>query len=208
MKSLSKILRAVIAAATLSFAHPAWADLITNGGFETGSFAPGWVIDGFNNPPVVSTANPHSGTYSAAAGDFAPLFSTSEPFGDSSFYQQFTVPASGGILSFWHWDYTTDTIFFDWQDAYITDSSGTILATIFHQCLNDPIWTNQTFDMAPYAGQTVRVKFLVHQDGFGDDTGMYVDDVSVNGAVVPEPFSSLWLALPFAGMVAFRRFRT
>ena len=40
-------------------------------------------------------------------------------------------------------------------------------------------WHNQTFNMAPYAGQTVRVEFLVHQDGFGDDTSMYVDDVAL-----------------------------
>ena len=35
-------------------------------------------------------------------------------------------------------------------------------------------------------------------------------DVSVTPANqrAPEPFSTLWLALPFAGMVAFRRFRT
>src|SRR6266536_6283929 len=38
--------------------------------------------------------------------------------------------------------------------------------------------------MTPFAGQTVRIKFLVHQDGFnppGDVTGMYVDDVSLPG---------------------------
>src|SRR5262249_47701687 len=28
-------------------------------------------------------------------------------------------------------------------------------------------------------GQTVRIKFLVHQDGFGDDTSMFLDDVSL-----------------------------
>ena len=33
--------------------------------------------------------------------------------------------------------------------------------------------------MTPYANQTVRIKFLVHQDGFGDDTAMYVDDVAL-----------------------------
>jgi hypothetical protein len=36
----------------------------------------------------------------------------------------------------------------------------------------------------------------------------YLDDVSVTPARVLEPLSTLWLALPFAGMVAFRRFRT
>jgi N-acetylneuraminic acid mutarotase len=107
--------------------------------------------------------------------------SGAEPTGDSSFYQQFTVPGGGGTLSFWHNDCTTDSITFDWQDAYITDSNGNILQTIFHQCLNGQTWINQTVDMAPYAGQTVRIKFLVHEDGFGDLTGMYVDDVSLPG---------------------------
>ena len=149
--------------------------LIQNGGFETGGFTPGWIIDGTMNAPVVNSTNPHSGTFSALAGNV----SGTEPLGDSSFYQQFTVPAGGGTLSFWHWDYTTDSITFDWQDAYITNASGTILQTIFHQCLNGNTWINQQVDMTPYAGQTVRIKFLVHQDGFGDDTGMYVDDVGL-----------------------------
>jgi hypothetical protein len=36
----------------------------------------------------------------------------------------------------------------------------------------------------------------------------YLDDVSViQSGSVPEPFSTLWLALPFAEIVAFRRFR-
>jgi hypothetical protein len=42
-------------------------------------------------------------------------------------------------------------------------------------------------DLAPYVGQTIRVKFLAHQDGFGDLTSMFVDDVAV---VVPGPCAS------------------
>src|SRR5437667_10144677 len=44
--------------------------------------------------------------------------------------------------------------------------------------------------MSPYAGQTVRVKFLVHQNGAGDGTGMYVHDVVLAtpcGAPSPTP---------------------
>src|SRR5205823_7789254 len=87
-------------------------DVIVNGDFETGDFPP-WVIDGHNNDPVISTAQVHGGTFSALAGNV----SGPEPGGDSSFYQEFTVPAGGGTLSFWHWDFTTDSITFDWQDA-------------------------------------------------------------------------------------------
>jgi bacillopeptidase F (M6 metalloprotease family) len=87
------------------------------------------------------------------------------------------APAGTSALSFWHWDCGCDCVTFDWQDAYITDTNGNILQTIFHQAANTQHWLQETVDMTPYAGQTVRLKFLVHQDGFGDLTGMYVDDV-------------------------------
>jgi Bacterial Ig-like domain len=162
------------------------SSLVQNEGFETGSFSP-WAIDGFSNTPVVTTDNPHSGTFSALAG----RVSGSEPNGNSSFYQQIGPVPANAILSFWHWDYTTDTIAFDWQDAYITNTNGVILQTIFHQCQNGQTWLNTTVDMTPYAGQTVRVKFVVHQNGAGGLlTGMYVDDVVLAtpcGAPSPTP---------------------
>jgi hypothetical protein len=34
-------------------------------------------------------------------------------------------------------------------------------------------------DLASYVGQRIRVKLLVHQDGFGALTGMLVDDVQL-----------------------------
>jgi hypothetical protein len=157
------------------------AESIVNGGFETGDFT-GWVATG-DNLPVVSTNQAHSGTFSAFAGDSTNGFCGfpgTEIAGDSIFYQQFAVPATGGTLSFWYWTCTTDSITFDWQDAYITDTSGNILQTIFHQCTDNEAWVQQTVDMAAFAGQTVRVEYLVHTDDFGDLTGMYVDDVSVS----------------------------
>jgi hypothetical protein len=154
---------------------------IQNEGFESGSFAP-WVILEQNAAPIVTNTQAHAGTFSGYVGD-APDgfcgFPGVEATGDSSFYQQFTVPAGTRTLSFWHWDCTTDDIFFDWQDAYITDTNGTILQTIFHMCNDNEFWANTVVDMTPYAGQAVRVEFLVHEDGFGDVTGMYVDDVQL-----------------------------
>ena len=175
---------------------PCDTGLIVNGGFETGSFPP-WVIDGHSNDPVISTNFVHSGTHSAFAGG-NPQQSTyceensNEPLGDSSFYQQFTVPPATSTLSFWHKDCTNDSIAFDWQDAYITNSNGNILQTIYHLC-DGADWTNVTVDMTPYAGQTVRIRFLTHQDGFnppGDTTGQWVDDVVLYqpcGTPTPSP---------------------
>ena len=171
--------------------------VIQNGGLETGDFT-GWVIDGHVNDPVVTNTLSHTGTYSALAG-LNPQQETfcaennNEPLGDSSFYQQFTVPAGGGTLSFWYWTCTFDFLPRDWQDAYVTDSNGAILQTIFHQCSDHETWVQQTVDMGPYAGQRVRIKFLVHQDGRNppsDITGMFVDDVQLSapcGTPSPAP---------------------
>jgi hypothetical protein len=164
-------------------------EVIVNGGFETGAFPP-WVLLNIDNLPVISILHPHSGTFCGFVGDSIDGFCGFpgiEILGDSSFYQEFAVPAGGGTLSFWHWDCTTDSITFDWQDAYITDTSGTILQTIFHQCLDGETWIQQTVDMAAFAGQTVRVEFLVHLDDFGDLTGMFVDDVSLPGGTCGSP---------------------
>ena len=154
-----------------------WCDsgIIQNGGFETGDFT-GWVIIGHDNDPVVTNVNPHSGTYSAAVGNFGP-YPTPEPTGTSMFYQQFTVPAGQSTLSLWHWDYSTDPAS-DAQAAFITDRFGNFLQFIFGQLgRNGQAWVNEQVDMTLYAGQSVRIYFNVYQNGFGDDTGMYVDDV-------------------------------
>ena len=101
-------------------------DGIQNGGFETGSLAP-WVVQDTNPAPVVSAAQAHSGTYSVLLG----TTSGPEPLGDGSLYQGFTVLA-GATLSFWYYPGTIDSIAFDWQDAYLTDSNGIVLARILH----------------------------------------------------------------------------
>jgi hypothetical protein len=148
---------------------------INNSGFETGSLAP-WVIQATNPTPTISSSIVHSGTKSVNIG--SPL-GLPEANGDSSIYQTFIVPANGGTLSFWYYPRSQDSITFNWQDAYITDTSGNILATIMHICSNSQTWTRVNYNMASFAGQTVRIMFLVHSDGFGDNTDMFVDDVTL-----------------------------
>jgi hypothetical protein len=162
--------------------------LIHNGGFETGDFTT-WVIDGTIPSPVVTNALSHSGRFSAFAGGNPPLLQFcgfgSAPSGDSSFYQQFGPVPANATLSFWHWDCNTSfSMDFAWQDAYITDTDGNILQTIYHQLLNCESWVNERVDLTPWVGQTIGVKFLVHEDGFGDLTSTLVDDV---GVFVPGP---------------------
>lgn len=182
----------------------AFSATVTNGGFESGDLT-GWTVLQTNPTPVVDTSNPNSGTYSLHLGTAAGP----EPLGDGSIYQNIGIVTPGDLLSFWYRTFTTDTITFDWQDAYITNSAGgTILATIFHQDTSNLTWQQQTFDLTPWVGQAIGVEFLVHQDGFGDDTSMNVDDVAVLHPT-PEPFSA---GLSITGLgaiiVAIRRKRS
>ena len=68
MKASPKILLALTAVAALSVAYPAKANLVTNGGFETGDFT-GWTQGGDSGFDQVrgpfTGINPHSGSFQA-----------------------------------------------------------------------------------------------------------------------------------------------
>jgi len=151
-------------------------NLISNKGFETGNFT-NWNIDNSNGTPTVSSAQSKTGTYSALVGNVSGV----EPTGDSSIYQTLSVPSTGGELNFFYWPYTQDSITYDWQDVQILNTSGVVLATLMHTSDNSQTWKSATFSLNDYASQTVRIRFLVHQDGAADLTGMYIDDVTFEG---------------------------
>ena len=157
-------------------------DVVTNGGFETGSFPP-WVVDSSNPSPFVSNLQVHAGSFSAHLGSLPG----NETPGDSSFYQTITVPATGGVLTFWCWLRSTDNINSDWQDAYVQDTSGVTLRVLFHACENGQTWSRVDSLLTDFAGQTVRIKFLVHGDNGGNSTDMFIDEVSLLEFCSPTP---------------------
>jgi hypothetical protein len=145
---------------------------VANGGFETGTFS-SWTTGGAFAPVIVSSGA-HGGTYAARVG------STSAYNGDSFVQQTVVVPASGGTLSFWYQPHCTDTITYDQETMQIRNTSGGVLATVLNVCSNSGTWTQVTFGMSAYAGQTVVLYFNNHDDNYpSDPTYTLIDDVSL-----------------------------
>ncbi|HEU5043332.1 MAG TPA: N,N-dimethylformamidase beta subunit family domain-containing protein, partial [Nocardioidaceae bacterium] len=161
---------------------------VDNGGFENALAS--WTTGGAA-APAASTAQSHSGTGSALLGTAQPA---TEPNGDSNLSQTVAVPPTGTTtLTFWYRASTTDDICtgtgcaYDWQEAQVRSTAGQTLATIFKSSSNSQTWTKVTFDMTPYADQSVVLWFNVHQDGASppDDTWMFLDDVTLTQPSVP-----------------------
>ena len=148
------------------------ANVVANPGFETGTFA-SWIPSGVSKPVIVGSGA-HAGTYAARPGSPTPYN------GNSTLTQMVTVPSSGGTLSFWYLPRCPDTLTYDQQQAQIRSTVGSTLATVMNICSNSGAWTQKTFSMAAYAGQTVVLYFNVHDDGYPTDPSyMLVDDISI-----------------------------
>jgi hypothetical protein len=147
-------------------------NVVQNPGFETGSLTP-WLTSGLVAPIIVGSGA-HAGTYAARPGSPTPYN------GNSTFQQTVAVPAGGGTLSYWYNPHCPDTLTYDQQQVQVRNTSGIVLATVMNICSNTGVWTQKTFSMAAYAGQTVVLWFNVHDDGWPTDPSyMLVDDVAV-----------------------------
>src|SRR5579859_7332616 len=153
---------------------PPGNSLIQNGGFESGPT--GWTYGGSPSPKRGKT-QAHSGSYSLKVGG------SSGQTGDSTAYQMVTIPASvrHANLSFYYWPASNDSSTYGWQEADVIDSSGNVLQQLFVNTTDDRVWIQMTFDLSQYAGQTIGIQFLDHEDSGGGAyyTYMYVDDVSL-----------------------------
>lgn len=152
---------------------PTGSNLIQNGGFETSS---NWTYSGSPNP-VRSTTQKHSGSYSLRVG------ATSGQQGDSIAYQMVTIPSTStsASLSFYYWPTTNDSSTYAWQEVDVINSSGQVVQQLFKKTANDRAWVQATFNLSSYAGQTIGIRFLDHENSNGQSYYgyMYVDDVTL-----------------------------
>jgi hypothetical protein len=111
-----------------------------------------------------------------------------------------TTPGSNYTLSFW----LANSPFNIGGTVEVRWNGTTIYSQSAAQGFD---YTQFTFSGLAATGSLTELELIFSEN---NEQSWFLDDVSVtpSGVGVPEPFSTLWLALPFVGMVAFRRFRS
>jgi hypothetical protein len=145
---------------------------VQNGGFESVDLS-AWSPSGAE-APVISSHH-HSGSSAVQLG------SPTAFDGDSTVAQTVVIPAGSPKLAFWYQPHCADSVAYDQIQMQVRNGSGQIKSAVLNACSNSGNWTKGSFDMSPYAGQSVVLYFNVHDDGVADDpTYALFDDISLN----------------------------
>jgi thermolysin len=156
---------------------PTGTELLTNGGFET-SASP-WVGSGTGYFYTASGASPHGGTGYI-------YFGVNNSVSGQS-YQTVTIPAAATAnLTFWlnvTSSETTTTTAYDKLFVEVRNTSGTLLTTLatysnLNKVASASTYSQKSFSLAAYRGQTVRVQFRSTMDSSITST-FRVDDASL-----------------------------
>ncbi len=164
----------------------AQTELITNGGFESGST--GWGMSG----AIVSNGEyPHTGSRYAILGEFHSVTDV--------MYQTVTIPATAtsATLTFWYNIGSEDAGAApnDVLTVTIQNQAGTSTSELVAVYANTDrhnaarVYSQKSFPMTQYRGQTVRLNFLCTTNG-SLVTSFKIDDVSIS-TVTPDHLAFL-----------------
>ncbi len=154
---------------------PGGTNLVKNGGFEVSG---NWTYGG-SSSPARSTTRAHSGSYALKVGI------SSGQQGDATASQAVTISSTvtSATLDFYYWPTTNDSSSYAWQEADVLNSAGQVVQQLFKKTANDSAWLHVSFDLSKYAGQTISIQFLDHENSNGSSSYysyMYVDDVALS----------------------------
>jgi hypothetical protein len=150
-----------------------------NPGFETGTAAPWTTNSGVINNS--SSEPPHSGSWDAWLDGYGSTHT-------DTLSQSVNLPAGCTTYSLGLWLHidtaeTTTTAKYDTLTVQILNSSGTVLATLatYSNLDHNTGYTQHTFNLATYAGQTITLKFTGNED-YTAQTSFVIDDTALTAS--------------------------
>jgi hypothetical protein len=154
-------------------------ELLANGGFEAGPVA--WAQASAGGYELVSQFNPRTGqwgAYLAGAND-----------ADDSLSQPIFLPADAISLTlrlWWSLESEEPPVPADTLTASLLRPDGVPLAELWQvdNTAAPGLWDEAIVDLAPYAGQSVILRFWARSNSF-DLTDFYLDDISIAGCIQP-----------------------
>ena len=152
------------------------AELIINGGFETGPPALPWVQSS-NIGEMIHHLGARTGNWGVYMGGAVNAA--------DQIYQEVTIPAavSSPQLSYWRLIRTSDSTqtAYDEMRCAIWDTTGDVLAFCgqFSNVDQSQDWIHATYDMSAFRGRTVHIGFKAFNDG-QYDTQFFIDDVRLS----------------------------
>jgi hypothetical protein len=153
------------------------AQLLGNPGFETGTATPWATTTGVINNSA--TEPPHAGGWDTWLDGYGTTHT-------DTLSQAVTLPTGCASYTFGFWLHvdtaeTSTTQAFDTLKVQVLNGSGSVLATLGTFSNLDAIagYAQHSFSLAPYAGQTVTVKFTGAEDSI-DQTSFVLDDTAVD----------------------------
>lgn len=157
-------------------------ELLANGGFESGTT--GWTING--NAYIAAMSYPHAGSY------YAYLGTVDNGFGNLFNSVSVAIPASAtsATLSFWlniTSEESGSTPFDIMNVSLLPASGGSVSVASYSNADEDanagnPYYSQHSFDVSAYKGQSVKVYFDVTTDS-SLITTFRIDDVSLTATV-------------------------
>lgn len=153
---------------------PPGGNLITNGGFESGTT--GWTQSSSGGYQIVDPTRPHTGLYSAYLCGYNNCRDT--------IYQTVSIPStstSATLTYYWYMDTTETYHSYDYMYVRVRNTAGSTLTTL--QTISDGSsangWHSASFSVLGYKGQTVQIAFVGTND-ISNPTDFFVDDVALN----------------------------
>ena len=152
---------------------PTGSNVLANPGFESGRTA--WTESSSAGYALIGTDRPRTGSYGAWLGGYNAA--------TESISQVLTVPSSGTLSFWWRVESSeTGTTVYDTLDVQLLNpSTGGVLTTVqrISNASAKNTWTQSTLSIAGYAGQSVRLRFLVRTDS-SLATSFFLDDTSLS----------------------------